>query len=78
MQITHNKLLLSDQGKLSRRLHAQPPRQLILAPEQERYLQSIISCRRDFRAEEARQACNIRRWRATPVLNSAGSASAVK
>ena len=32
-----NKLLLSDQGKLSRRSLAQPPRQATLAPEQGRY-----------------------------------------
>jgi len=32
-----NKLFLSDQGKLSRRLLAQPPRQFTLAPEQGRY-----------------------------------------
>jgi hypothetical protein len=31
-----NKLFLSDQGKLSRRLLAQPPRQFTLAPKQER------------------------------------------
>jgi hypothetical protein len=31
-----NKLFLSDQGKLSRRLLEQPPRQFTLAPEQER------------------------------------------
>lgn len=33
-----NKLFLSDQGKLSRRLLAQPPHQFTLAPEQERYV----------------------------------------
>lgn len=36
MEFAHNKLFLSDQGELSRRLHAQPPRQFTLAPEQER------------------------------------------
>jgi len=34
---SHNKLFLGDQGQLSRRLLAQPPCQLALAPEQERY-----------------------------------------
>lgn len=34
--MTANKLFLSDQGKLSRGLLAQPPRQFTLAPEQER------------------------------------------
>jgi hypothetical protein len=38
-----NKLFLSDQGKLSLRLLAQPPRQSTLAPEQERY-GAIRSC----------------------------------
>jgi len=33
-----NKLFLSDRGKLSRRLLAQPPRQFTLAPEQGRYV----------------------------------------
>jgi hypothetical protein len=37
MKPAHNKLFLSDQGKFSRRLLAQPPRQSALAPEQERY-----------------------------------------
>jgi len=33
-----NNLFLSDQGKLSRRLLTQSPRQLTLAPEQGRYM----------------------------------------
>jgi hypothetical protein len=38
MRPTHNKLFLSDQGKLSQLLLAQPPRQFTLAPEQGRYV----------------------------------------
>jgi hypothetical protein len=33
-----NKLFLSDQGKLSRYLLAQPPRQFTMAPEHGRYV----------------------------------------
>lgn len=37
MKPAHNKLFLSDQGRFSRRLLAQPPHQSALAPEPERF-----------------------------------------